>query len=179
MFECFWSGADRGARYCSEPDARPPNGTTHRSTITFTFSLQAEHDLSHAGISFFAAPSLAWPYPTTARFEEVREQEPPRAPTSTQKAYFEVEGRPGSQPDPHPPKESGQGTPEPVRITEVRVNRMVAEQPGERDGAARTPPLRRESYATSDSRVLKPRAAVPEPGSQPRRSSSEHLFSQT
>jgi len=113
------------------------------------------------------------------RFEEVREQEPPRATISTQKAYFEVEGRPGSQPDPHPPKESGQGSPEPVRITEVRVHRMVDEQPSERDGAARTPPSRRESYATSDSRVLKPRAAVPEPGSQPRRSSSEHLFSQT
>jgi hypothetical protein len=32
-----------------------------------------------------------------------------------------IEGRPGSQPDPHPPKESGQGTPEPVRIAEVRV----------------------------------------------------------
>jgi hypothetical protein len=112
-------------------------------------------------------------------FLEVREQEPPGAPTNAQEPYIEVEGRPGSQPDPHPPTESGQGTPEPVRITEVRVHRMVAEQPGERDGAARTPPLRREPYATSDSRELKPRAAVPGPGSQSRRSSSEHLFSQT
>jgi len=31
-----------------------------------------------------------------------------------------IEGRPGSQPDPHPPKESGQGSPEPVRTAEVR-----------------------------------------------------------
>jgi len=92
-------------------------------------------------------------------FLEVREQEPPGATTSTQEAYFEVEGRPGSQPDTHPPKESGQGTPEPVRITEVRVHRMVDEQPSERDGAARTPPLRREPYATSNSRVLNLRAA--------------------
>jgi len=37
----------------------------------------------------------------------------------------------------------------------------------------------RERYASSVSRVLKPRAAVPESGSQPRRSSPEHLFSQT
>ena len=37
-----------------------------------------------------------------------------------QKACLEVEERPGSQPDPHPPQESGQGSPEPVRTTEVR-----------------------------------------------------------
>jgi hypothetical protein len=49
-----------------------------------------------------------------------REQEPPGATAITQKAYFVIEGRPGSQPDPHPPKESGQGTPEPVRTAEVR-----------------------------------------------------------
>jgi hypothetical protein len=36
------------------------------------------------------------------------------------KAYFEVEGRPGSQPGTHPRTESGQGTPEPVRPAEVR-----------------------------------------------------------
>jgi hypothetical protein len=41
------------------------------------------------------------------------------ASTSAQKAYFEVEGRPGSQPDPHPPKESGQGSHEPVCTAEV------------------------------------------------------------
>ena len=93
------------------------------------------------------------------RFEEVREQEPPRATIITQKAYFEVEGRPGSQPDPHPPTESGQGTPEPVRITEVRVHRMVDEQPSERDGAARTPPLMSKPDAISVSRVLKSWAA--------------------
>ena len=93
------------------------------------------------------------------RFEEVREQEPPRATIITQKAYFEVEGGPGSQPDPHPPKESGQGTPEPVRITEVRVHRMVDEQPSERDGAARTPPLMSKPDAISVSRVLKSWAA--------------------
>ena len=92
-------------------------------------------------------------------FEEVREQDLPGASTSAQKAYFELEGRPGSQPDPHPPKESGQGSPEPVRIAEVRVKRMVAEQPSERDGAARTPPLMSEPYATSDSGVLKSWAA--------------------
>jgi hypothetical protein len=53
-------------------------------------------------------------------FLVVREQVLRRGPTSAQKAYFEVEGRPGSQPDPHPPKESGQGAPEPVRTAEVR-----------------------------------------------------------
>ncbi len=46
--------------------------------------------------------------------------------------------RPGSQPDPQPPTESGQESPEPVRIIEVRVNQM------------------RELYGTSDSRVLNP-----------------------
>ena len=51
---------------------------------------------------------------------EVREQDLQRASTSAQKAYFEVEGRPGSQPDPRPPTESGQGSPEPVRTAEVR-----------------------------------------------------------
>jgi hypothetical protein len=51
---------------------------------------------------------------------------------------------------------------------------------GELDGAARTPSRNsRERYASSVSRVLKSRAASPEPGSQPRRSSPEHLFSQT
>ena len=42
-------------------------------------------------------------------------------PTAGRKGtYVEVEGRPGSQPDPHPPTESGQGSPEPVRQAEVR-----------------------------------------------------------
>jgi hypothetical protein len=53
-------------------------------------------------------------------FEEVREQDLQRATVARKSAYFEVEGRPGSQPDPHPPKESGQGSPEPVRTAEVR-----------------------------------------------------------
>ena len=60
-------------------------------------------------------------------FEEVREQEHLRPTTGGKELYFEVEGRPGSQPDPHPPKESGQGSPEPVRIAEVRVIERVAE----------------------------------------------------
>ena len=54
---------------------------------------------------------------------EVREQDLQRASTSAQKAYFEVEGRPGSQPDPRPPTESGQGSPEPVRTAEVRLDK--------------------------------------------------------
>jgi len=51
---------------------------------------------------------------------QVREQALQRATASPKEAYFEVEGRPGSQPDPHPPPESGQGAPEPVRTAEVR-----------------------------------------------------------
>jgi hypothetical protein len=53
----------------------------------------------------------------------VREQALQRATATRKGAYFEVEGRPGSQPDPHPPKESGQGSPEPVRTVEVRQRR--------------------------------------------------------
>ena len=113
-------------------------------------------------------------------FLEVREQALQPASVSEKEGYFEVEGRPGSQPDPHPPKESGQGSPEPVRIAEVRVIERVSEHPGELGGAARTPSRScRERYASSVSRVLKSRAAVPGQGLQPRRSSSEHLFSQT
>ena len=36
------------------------------------------------------------------------------------RGLFEVEGRPGRQPDPHPPTESGQGSPEPGRTAELR-----------------------------------------------------------
>ena len=50
-----------------------------------------------------------------------REQEPRPPSTTGQKTYVVIEGRPGSQPVPHPSKESGQGSPEPVRTTEVRV----------------------------------------------------------
>ncbi len=50
----------------------------------------------------------------------VREQALQRATATPKGAYFELEGRPGSQPGPCPPKESGQGSPEPVRTAEVR-----------------------------------------------------------
>ena len=53
-------------------------------------------------------------------FLQVREQALQRATASPKEAYFELEGRPGSQPDHHPPPESGQGAPEPVRTAEVR-----------------------------------------------------------
>ena len=53
-------------------------------------------------------------------FLQVREQALQRATASRKGAYFEVEGRPGRQLDPHPPPESGQGTPEPVCPAEVR-----------------------------------------------------------
>ena len=52
--------------------------------------------------------------------QEVREQDHQPASTTGQKVYFELEGRPGSQPRPCPPRESGQGSPEPVHRTEVR-----------------------------------------------------------
>jgi hypothetical protein len=47
-----------------------------------------------------------------------REQELQRLSFSGQKAQFA--GGSGSQPDPHPPTESAQGAPEPVRPAEVR-----------------------------------------------------------
>ena len=47
------------------------------------------------------------------------------------------------------------------------------------DAARASSRSHRERYASSVSRVLKPRAAVPGPGSQPRRSSPEHLFPET
>jgi hypothetical protein len=51
---------------------------------------------------------------------------------------------------------------------------------GELDDAARTSSrISREQDASSVARVLKPRAAQPELESQPRRSSSEHLFPET
>jgi hypothetical protein len=53
-------------------------------------------------------------------FLVVREQALQRVTARRKGAYFELEGRPGSQPDPHPPPESGQGAPEPVRTAEVR-----------------------------------------------------------
>jgi hypothetical protein len=70
------------------------------------------------------------------------------------------EKEPGANPDPHPPRESGQGSPEPVRTAEVRVIAKVAQQPSELDGAARTSSRRRkERDASSVSRVLKHQAA--------------------
>ena len=42
------------------------------------------------------------------------------ASISEKEVYLEVEGRTGSQPDPHSSRESGQGSPEPVRTAEVR-----------------------------------------------------------
>jgi hypothetical protein len=59
-------------------------------------------------------------YIALTRFLVVREQALQRATATRKGAYFELEGRPGSQPDPHPPKESGQGAPEPVHTAEVR-----------------------------------------------------------
>ncbi len=89
-----------------------------------------------------------------------REQEPHRPTTTGQKAYVVIEGRPGSQPGPFLPRESGQGSPEPVRTTEVRVIALVAQQPSELGGAARTSSRSsRERYASSVSRVFNLRAA--------------------
>jgi hypothetical protein len=58
-------------------------------------------------------------------FHEVREQVLQRAPTAAAATYFEVEGRPGSPPDLHPPTESGQGSLEPVYTAEVSVKTTV------------------------------------------------------
>jgi hypothetical protein len=54
------------------------------------------------------------------RRAERRRRKPMAIRGLAQKAYLEVEGRPGGQPDPHPPQESGQGSPEPVRTAKVR-----------------------------------------------------------
>ena len=50
----------------------------------------------------------------------VREQVPVNVVHGSGSAYIEVEGRAGATPIPHHPRESGQGSPEPVRTTEVR-----------------------------------------------------------
>jgi hypothetical protein len=87
-------------------------------------------------------------------FQGVREQDHQPASTPGQKTYFEVEGRIGSQPVPHPPEESGQGSPEPVCTAEVRqrcdTQQMNLVTPRERQPVA----------AKSDTPVLFPYPGV-------------------
>lgn len=57
--------------------------------------------------------------PVTTGFEQIRDQLRQQHTAICKGAYLEFVGRPGSQADPHLPKESGQGTPERVRTAEV------------------------------------------------------------
>jgi hypothetical protein len=100
------------------PEGRPEQGSGCPADAAVCKSMHPVHETVGSATSRGGGKRLR-SIALTASLE-VREQDLQRASTSAQKAYFEVEGRPGSQPDPHPPKESGQGSPEPVRTAEVR-----------------------------------------------------------
>jgi hypothetical protein len=95
-----------------------------------------------------ATPPRSWFRMAARGLFRYGKRNPQSPPPQAKRRNLNLRGRPGSQPEPLPPKESGQRSSEPVRRAEVRqrcdtqqVNSMAQRERHPDDGTSHMPPL--------------------------------------